>query len=84
MCKKNFDAEGNTLASVELAAIGHAWDAGVVAEGKITFTCTNCGAIRIENAKYTVTVNHLHLDGSIVAEADTIEFAYEDLATINA
>lgn len=83
-CKKNFDAEGDVLGTVELAAKGHAWDDGVVAEGKITFTCGNCGATRVEDAKYTVTVNHLFLDGSVAVEAEAIEFAYQELATINA
>ena len=83
-CKKNFDADGNVLGTVEIAAKGHAWDTGVTAEGKITFTCGTCGATRVEDAKYTVKVNHLFLDGSVAAEADAIEFDYEELATINA
>lgn len=83
-CKKNFDADGNVLGAVEIAAKGHAWDSGVLAEGKITFTCGNCGATRVEDAKYTVTVNHLFIDGSVAAEADAIEFDYKELATINA
>ncbi len=83
-CKKNFDADGNALATVEIAATGHAWDAGIISNGKITFTCGNCGTTRVEEAKYTVTVNHLHLDGSVAAEADVFEYGYNENYTVYA
>ena len=84
-CNKNYDAEGNLISNVTIAAKGHAWDNGVVADGKITFTCQNDSShVRVEDTKYTVTVNHLFLDGSVAAEAETIKIAYKEIATINA
>jgi hypothetical protein len=85
VCKKNFDADGKLIANVVIAAKGHAWDEGVVANGKITFTCQNDAShTREEAAKCTVTVNHLFLDGTVAAEAEALEFDYDAIATINA
>ena len=83
VCKKNF-ADGKELASVVISALGHAWDNGVTADGKITYTCGNCGGTRVENAKATITVNHLNLDGTVAAEAESFEFDLDSIATINA
>ena len=83
-CGKNFDAEGKILSTVVIEATGHAWNEGVLSDGKITFTCGSCGTTRVEDAKYTVTVNYLFLDGTVAAEADIIEFNYEEFATVNA
>ena len=85
VCNKNFDAEGKVIANVVINALGHAWDDGVVADGKITFTCNNDAShTRVEVAKVTITVNHLNLDGSVAAEAEALEFDYDTIATINA
>ena len=85
VCDKNYDADGKVIANVVIAAKGHAWDEGVVANGKITFTCQNDAShTREETAKCTVTVNHLFLDGTVAAEAEALEFEYGSIATINA
>ena len=84
VCNKNYNAEGNIVSDVVIGAKGHEWDNGVAAGSKITFTCGNCGTTRVEDAKYTVTVNYLFLDGTVAAEADIIEFNYEEFATVNA
>ncbi len=83
-CKKYYDAEGKVIANVVIPAKGHAWDSGVLADGNITFTCGNCGTTRVEAAKYTVTVNYLNLDGTVASAAEALEFAYGEIATINA
>ena len=83
-CNKNYDVEGKEIANVVLKAIGHNYVQGEVANGKITFTCSNCGNSYSENAKYTVTVNHLNIDGTVAAAAETLEFAYDEIATIYA
>lgn len=85
VCKKNLDADGNVIADVVIKATGHAWDEGVVAEGKITFTCQNDAShTKVEDAAYTVTVNHLFLDGTVAAEAEALQITYNQIATINA
>lgn len=84
VCGGNYDTEGNKLGTVETAATGHAWDEGVVAEGIITFTCGTCGNTRTENAVYTITVNHLYLDGSVAVEADAFEYGYNEAYTVYA
>ena len=85
VCKKNYDADGKAIANVVISALGHAWDEGVVADGKITFTCKNDAShTRVEVAKVTITVNHLNLDGSVAAEAESLEFDYDTIATIYA
>lgn len=84
VCGGNFDAEGNKLSSVEIAATGHAWDEGVLSNGVITFTCGNCGGTKQESAVYTVTVNHIYLDGTAAANADEYEYAYGESYTVNA
>lgn len=84
VCKKNYDADGKVIANVVIPSNGHAWDEGVLADGNITFTCGNCGTTRVEAAKYTVTVNHLDLDGTVAAAAETLEFNYNEIATISA
>ena len=84
VCKKNYDADGKAIANVVISAFGHAWDDGVTANGKITYTCGTCGGTRVEDAKATITVNHLNLDGSVAAEAESLEFDYDTIATINA
>ena len=84
VCKKNYDAEGKVIANVVVSAIGHAWNEGTTANGQITYTCENCGETRVESAKLTVTVNHVYLDGSVAAAADTLEFANGEIVTINA
>ena len=84
VCKKNYDADGKVIANVVIPSNGHAWDEGVLADGNITFTCGNCGTTRVEAAKYTVTVNHLNLDGTVAADAEALEFNYNEIATINA
>ena len=84
VCGGNYDAEGNKLTTVEIAATGHAWDEGALSEGIITFTCGNCGGTKTENAVYTITVNHLYLDGSVAAEADTFEYGYNEAYTVYA
>ena len=83
VCKKNLDADGNVIANVVIKATGHAWDEGVVAEGKITFTCQNDAShTRVEDAYYTLTVNHLNLDGSNYKDAEVIEnIGYGDIYT---
>ena len=84
-CGKNYDADGKVIADVIVPAKGHAWDGGVVSDGKITFICQNDAShTRVEDAKYTVTVNHLNLDGTVAAEAEALQFAYNEIATINA
>ena len=84
-CKKNYDAEGNVIANVVIGATGHSWDEGVVADGKITFTCQNDAShTKVEAAKCTVTVNHLNLDGTVASAAETLEFTYGEIVTINA
>ena len=83
VCKKNF-ADGKELASVVISALGHAWDNGVTADGKITYTCGNCGDTRVEDAKVTITVNHLNLDGTVAAEADTVSVNYGEITTVYA
>ena len=84
VCGNKYDAEGNKLSAVEIAATGHAWNDGVVSEGTVTFTCGNCGVTKQENAVYNVTVNHLYLDGNVAADAETFEYAYNDSYTVNA
>ena len=85
VCNKNYDADGKELASVEIAAIGHAWSEGVVANGKITFTCQNDAShVRVEDAIYTVTVNYVFLNGSVAAPADEFEVGYNEIYTVNA
>ena len=84
VCKKNYDAEGKVIANVVVNALGHAWDDGVTADGKITYTCANCGGTRVEDAKATITVNHLNLDGTVAAEADTISADYGEIITVYA
>ena len=84
-CKKNYDADGKVIADVVLKETGHAWDDGVVADGKITFTCQNDAShTRVEDAKYIVTVNHVNIDGTVASAVETFEFAYGEIATINA
>ena len=84
VCKKNYDAEGKEIANVVISATGHNYVQGEVADGKIPFTCSNCGDSYTENASYTVTVNHLNLDGSVASAAETLEFSYNEIVTINA
>ena len=85
VCDKNYDADGKVIANVVVNALGHDWDSGVIANGKITFTCNNDAShTRVEVAKVTITVNHLNLDGSVAAEAESLEFDYNTIATINA
>ena len=84
VCGGNYDAEGTKLNSVTIAASGHAWDEGVLSEGVITFTCGNCGGTKTENALYTITVNHVYLDGSVAAEAETLECGYNEDYTVYA
>ncbi len=84
VCKKNYDVDGKVIADVVIEATGHNYVQGEVAEGKIPFTCSNCGDSYTENASYTVTVNHLNLDGSVLVAAETLEFTYGSIATINA
>ena len=89
VCKKNYDSEngGNVIANVVTEATGHAWDEGVLSEdgSKLIFTCGNDSThTREETANYTVTVNHLYLDGSVAAAAETLTYAYNSIQTINA
>ena len=84
VCKKNYDADGNVIADVVIAATGHNYVQGEVTEGKIPFTCSNCGDSYTEDASYTVTVNHLNLDGTVASAAETLEFSYNEIVTINA
>ena len=84
VCKKNYDAKGSVIANVVIAALGHAWDNGVTADGKITYTCGNCGDTRVEDAKATITVNHLNLDGTVAAEADTVSADFGEIITVYA
>ena len=84
VCKKSYGADGKEIANVSISATGHNYVQGEIVEGKIPFTCTNCGASYTESASYKVTVNHLNLDGTVAAEADTLEFSYGEIATINA
>ncbi len=84
VCDKNYDADGKVISNVVVSATGHAWNEGTTANGKITYTCGNCGETRVESAKCTVTVNYLNLDGSVAAPAETLEFANGEIATINA
>ena len=84
VCKKSYGADGKEIANVSIPATGHNYVQGEIVEGKIPFTCTNCGASYTESASYKVTVNHLNLDGSVAASADTLEFSYGEIATINA
>ena len=83
-CDKNYDADGKAIANVVISAFGHAWDDGVTADGKITYTCGTCGGTRVEDAKATITVNHLNLDGTVAAEADTISADYGEIITVYA
>ncbi len=87
VCGKNYDADGNLLANVVIPALGHAWGEGVEGDGKITYTCGNCGATKEEQLgeqPFTVTVNHLYLDGSVAAEAETVEVTEGEIYTVNA
>ncbi len=87
VCEKNYDSEGNVIANVTVPALGHAWGEGVEGDGKITYTCGNCGATKeeqLEEQPFTVTVNHLYLDGSVAAEAETVEVTEGDIYTVNA
>ena len=84
VCKKNYDADGKVIADVVIAATGHNYVQGEISEGKIPFTCSNCGDSYTENASYTVTVNHLNLDGTVASSAEALEFSYGEIATINA
>ena len=87
VCEKNYDSEGNVIADVTVPALGHAWGEGVEADGKITYTCGNCGATKEEQIvedPFTVTVNHLYLNGSVAADAETIEVTEGDIYTVNA
>ena len=84
VCKKNYDADGKAITSVVISATGHDWDDGVVSEDIIIFTCGNCGNTKQESAVYSVTVNHLFLDGTIAADAEVFEYGYNDTYTVNA
>ena len=84
VCNKNYDADGKEIANIVIAALGHAWDNGVAADGKITYTCGNCGNVRVEDAKSIITVNYLNIDGTVAAEADAVEASYNEIATIYA
>ena len=83
-CKKNYDADGNVIANVVIAATGHNYVQGDVANGKIPFTCSNCGDSYTEDAVYTVTVNHLNLDGTVAAEAESFDVGYNEITTVYA
>ena len=83
-CKKSFDAEGNVIANVVINKTGHSYDGGVTVNGVTTYTCGVCGDSYTQSSKYTVTVNYVDLDGTKVAEPEAIEFAYGEIATINA
>ena len=84
VCQKNFDENGNVIADVVIVATGHAWDDGVVSGAIITYTCGTCGAQNTAQAKYTVTVNHVYLDGSTASSTETLEFAYDEIYTVYA
>jgi len=84
VCEKNYSADGKVLAAVELPAKGHSWGEGQPEGDKIVYTCENCGATKEEAAVYTVTVNHLYLDGSVAAEADVFEYTYNEIYTVYA
>ena len=84
VCKKNYDSEGNVIANVTVPALGHAWGEGVEADGMITYTCGNCGATKEEPVIYTITVNYLYLNGSVAADAETMEVTEGDIYTVNA
>ena len=83
-CKKSFDAEGNVIANVVINKTGHSYDGGVTENGVTTYTCSACGDSYTQSSKYTVTVNYVGLDGTKVAEPEAIEFAYGEIATIDA
>ncbi len=88
VCKKNYDSEngGNVIADVVLAKTGHNYNDGVTENGITTFTCQNdgCGHSYTQVADCTVTVNHLYIDGSVAAKAETLTYSYNSIQTINA
>ena len=83
-CKKSFDAEGNVIANVVINKTGHSYDEGVTVNGVTTYTCGVCGNSYTQSSKYTVTVNYLKVDGTVAAAAESFEFAYGEIATIDA
>ncbi len=85
-CGKNYDADGNVLSSVAVDATGHNYNDGVTANGIITYTCQNsgCGHTYTEYAAYTVTVNHLFLNGDVAETSESSTFAYNSIPKIEA
>ena len=84
VCKKNYDADGKVIENVVINKTGHFYNDGVTENGVTTYTCSACGDSYTQSSKYTVTVNYVDLDGTKVAEPEAIEFAYGEIATINA
>ncbi|MCD7865784.1 MAG: Ig-like domain-containing protein, partial [Clostridiales bacterium] len=59
---------GDSYTDDEVAALGHSWDDGVIADDVITYTCTECGETKMENLAHENNI----LDGSIVISTDQI------------